>query len=118
MAKRTAKPAPPAPADPDIAGVIALGYPLHPRFRPEVTDPPEWPKLVKPALFVQGDRDPFCDLGRLGSEFPKLPQPHELVVVPNAGHSFEPIGGKRDTFPEVRDAVLPWIDRRLGRASG
>ena len=107
-----------ASADPDIVGVIALGYPLHPRFRPEVTDPPEWPKLVKPALFVQGDRDPFCDLGRLGGEFPKLPQPHELVVVPNAGHSFEPIGGKRYTLPEVRDAVLRWIDRRLGRASG
>ena len=46
---------------------------------------------------------------------PKLPQPHELVVVPNAGHSFEPIGGKRDTFPEVRDAVLLWMDQQVGR---
>src|SRR5881397_3719947 len=39
-----------ASADPDVAGVIALGYPLHPRFRPEVLNPPEWPFLVKPAL--------------------------------------------------------------------
>ena len=106
-----------ASSDPEVAGVIALGYPLHPRFRPEVMDPPEWPMLGKPTLFVQGDHDPFCDLGRLRGELPKLPQPHELVVVPNAGHSFEPIGGKRDTFPEVRAAVLGWIDSRLGHAS-
>ena len=102
-----------ASADPDIAGVIALGYPLHPPFRPQVANPPEWPKLVKPALFVQGDRDPFCDLGRLREELPKLPQPYELVVIPNAGHSFEPKGGTRDTFPEVRDAALLWIQARI-----
>jgi len=101
-----------ASSDPDVAGVIALGYPLHPQFRPQVTNPPEWPRLVKPALFVQGDRDPFCDLGRLRGELPKLPQPHELVVIPNAGHSFEPYGGKRDTFPEVWEAVRRWIASR------
>jgi predicted alpha/beta-hydrolase family hydrolase len=100
-------------ADPDVAGVIALGYPLHPRFRPEVLNPPEWPYLVKPALFVQGDRDPFCNLERLRSELPKLKEPADLVVVDHAGHSFEPIGAKRDTFPEVRDAILRWISRRI-----
>ncbi len=102
-----------ASADPDVAGVIALGYPLHPMFRPEARNPPEWPRLVKPALFVQGVHDPFCDLARLNEELPRLPQPHELVVIPNAGHSFEPKGGKRDTFPEVRDAVFSWIHVRI-----
>lgn len=101
--------------DRDVAGVIALGYPLHPMFKPHVLNPPEWPKLVKPALFVQGDRDPFCDLARLREELPKLIRPHELVIVPNAGHSFEPKGPKRDTFPEIREALLRWIDSRLGK---
>jgi len=101
-----------ASADPAIRGVIALGYPVHPKFRPEVTNPPEWPKLVKPALFVQGDHDPFCDLARLRDELPKLPQPQELVVIPKAGHSFEPIGVRRDTFPEVWAAVLEWLEVR------
>lgn len=103
-----------ASADSDIAGVIALGYPLHPRFRPEVLNPPEWPYLVKPALFVQGDRDPFCDLGRLRAEIPKLKESAELLVIPGAGHSFEPIGAKRETFPEVRDAVLKWLTSQAG----
>jgi predicted alpha/beta-hydrolase family hydrolase len=100
-------------SDPEVAGMIALGYPLHPMFHPEVRNPPEWPKIVKPALFVSGDRDPFCDLARLREELPRLKQSYELVVIPNAGHSFEPKGGKRDTFPEVRDAVLRWISRQL-----
>lgn len=101
-----------ASSDPDVAGVIALGYPLHPRFHPEVRNPPEWPLLVKPALFVQGDQDPFCDLARLREELPKLRAPYDLVVIPNAGHSFESRGPRRDTFPEVRDATMAWILRR------
>jgi len=102
-----------ASSDPELSGVIALGYPLHPRFHPEVRNPPEWPVLLKPALFVQGDRDPFCDLARLREDVTKLPAPHEIVVIPNAGHSFEPRGAKRDTFPEVWAAVLRWIKARL-----
>ena len=104
-----------ASADPDVAGMIALGYPLHPLFRPQVRNPPEWPMIVKPALFVQGDRDPMCDLGRLREELPRLTEPHELVVIPNAGHSFEPKGGKRDTTSEVQEAVLRWIFRPAPR---
>ena len=102
-----------ASSDSDVAGVIALGYPLHPRFRPEVRNPPEWPLIVKPVLFVQGDQDPFCDLARLRDDLTRLTQPHELVVIQNAGHSFEPRGAKRDTFPEVWDAVRMWIESRI-----
>jgi uncharacterized protein len=102
-----------ASADSEVAGMIAVGYPLHPMFRPQVRNPPEWPTIVKPALFVQGDHDPFCEISRMREELPRLTLPHELVVIPDAGHSFEPKGAKRDTFPEVRDAVLGWISRRL-----
>ena len=107
-----------ASADPAIVGIVALGYPLHPRFRPEVLNPPEWPFLVKPALFVQGDRDPFCDLERLRSEIPKLKEPADLVVIQRAGHSFEPIGMKRDTFPAVRDAMMDWIRGHIPSPDG
>jgi hypothetical protein len=100
-----------ASSDPEVAGVIALGYPLHPRNRPEVRDPPEWPLLAKPVLFVQGDHDPFCDLARLEEERSRLAVPSELVVVRNAGHSFEPIGGKRDAFPDVWEAVRQTLSR-------
>ncbi len=101
-----------ATGDDAVAGMIALGYPLHPPGKPQVKDPPEWPMLVKPALFVQGDRDPFCSLERLLGELPRLPEPHQLVVIAGAGHSLESKGETRDTFPEVRDAVFRWIQAR------
>ena len=104
-----------ASSDSDVAGMIALGYPLHPQFRPQVRNPPEWPLIVKPALFVQGDQDPFCDLARLRDEVTRLTQPYVLVVIRDAGHSFEPRGAKRDTFPEVWAAVDAWIAASLSR---
>ena len=102
-----------ASSDPDVAGVIALGYPLHPRFRPEVRNSPEWPLIAKPILVVQGDQDPFCDLARLRDELTRLTQPYVLVVIRDAGHSFEPRGAKRDTFREVWAAVDAWIRASL-----
>src|SRR2546426_807471 len=88
------------------------------RFAPEVLNRPEWPFLIKRAWFVQGDRDPFCDLERLRSEIPKLKEPADLVVIQRAGHSFEPIGGKRDTFPEVQDAMMDWIRGHIPTPDG
>ena len=70
--------------------------------------------LVKPALFVQGDHDPFCDLARLREELPRLAQAYELVVIRDAGHSFEPKGARRDTFGEVWVPTLKWIVKQLG----
>lgn len=102
-----------ASSDSDMAGLIALGYPLHPMFHPQVRNPPEWPLIVRPALFVAGDQDPFCDLARLREELPRLKERHDLVVIREAGHSFESKGRKRDTFPEVWDAVRTWIDARI-----
>ena len=98
---------------PAIRGIIALGYPLHPMFRPQVRNPPEWPMIAKPALFLQGDHDPFCALDRLREELPRLRAPNELVVIRDAGHSFEPKGRREDPFPEVREAVVRWIRSRI-----
>jgi len=102
-----------ASSDPDVAGIIALGYPLHPMFKPQVRNPPDWQMIVKPTLFVQGEQDPFCDLARLREELPRLSAPNELIVIRDAGHTFEPKGPKRDTFPEVRVAVLGWLRQFL-----
>src|SRR5207249_1630245 len=49
------------------------------------------------------------DLRREGDELTRLTQPYELVVIRDAGHSFESRGAKRDTFPEVWAAVDAWI---------
>ena len=49
-------------ADPDglgAAGLVFLGYPLHPPGRPEKMRSAHLPSIAAPMLFVQGSRDTF-----------------------------------------------------------
>ncbi len=49
-----------AAADPDgIAGLVFLGYPLHPPGRPDKLRSKHLPAIRAPMLFVQGSRDAF-----------------------------------------------------------
>ena len=49
-----------AAADPDaIAGLVLLGYPLHPPGRPDKPRSEHLPAIRAPMLFVQGSRDAF-----------------------------------------------------------
>ena len=50
------------------AGLVFLGYPLHPAGRPEQLRTSHWEKIRVPLLFVQGTRDPLCQLPLLEQE--------------------------------------------------
>lgn len=113
----------------DCAGLLALGYPLHPRRRAGESGRParlrtgHWSRLRVPALFVQGERDALCDLGvfdeeRVAHLDAALTEVH---VVRGADHGFEV--RKRDgrTVQEVRDEVVgaarDWLARVVAAAS-
>ncbi|WP_341394288.1 alpha/beta hydrolase family protein [Arthrobacter sp. G119Y2] len=86
------------------AGLIFLGYPLHPPGKPEKLRDEHLYGLTLPMLFLQGTRDPFA--------LPGEPEPVAERIGPNArihwvdggNHSFEVRGNKRD--PEVVGAEL------------
>ena len=63
------------------SGVLALAFPLHPPGKPEKSRIDELTAVRVPTLVVQGESDPF---GR-PEEFPEGLQ---VVVVPDADHSF------------------------------
>src|SRR4029077_14479116 len=42
-----------------IAGVVLLGYPLHPPGKPDQLRAAHLPRIRAPMLFIQGERDPF-----------------------------------------------------------
>lgn len=96
------------------AGLLLLGYPLHPAGRPEQLRTAHWPDLRVPILFVQGDRDALCrpdllareraaHLGRLRSD---------LHVVVGADHSFSVRGRPPDAVvSEVVTAATTWLAR-------
>jgi uncharacterized protein len=70
-----------AAADGGCAGLVLLGYPLHPPGRPDRLRVDHWEQLRCPVLFVQGDRDPLCDLGLLARE-----REARLAAVPRLVH--------------------------------
>src|SRR2546430_10441272 len=47
---------------PGVRGLLFLGFPLHPRGRPDDKRAEHLAQVRVPMLFLQGDRDEFADL--------------------------------------------------------
>ena len=98
------------------AGVVALGFPLHPRGRPDRSRAGELAVPV-PLLVVQGERDAFGG----PEEFAGV----EVVAIPAADHSFAVPRRGPLTAGEVDGLLVaavvrwmsPWARRRSGRES-
>ena len=85
-------------ADTEIrpAGLVFLGYPLHPPGKPERIRDEHLYRIEVPMLFLQGTSDPFASPDLLGRIVKKLGGRATLVPFEGAGHSFEVRGRKRD----------------------
>ena len=70
-----------AAADPDrpLAGLVLLGYPLHPPGRPDKRRDTHLPD-VRPMLFVQGSRDAFGTPEELAPVAAAMPPPPRCTV--------------------------------------
>lgn len=95
-------------ADAEIhpAGLVFLGYPLHPPGRPERIRDEHLYRIEVPMLFLQGTSDPFASTDLLRRVVKKLGDRATLVPFEGAGHSFEVRGRKRDAR-EVGAALAP-----------
>src|SRR3954464_14553477 len=72
-----------------LAGLVLLGYPLHPPGRPAERRDKHLPAIARPMLFVQGTRDAFGTAGELTPVLAPL-QPRPVVhVVASGDHSFK-----------------------------
>lgn len=100
----------------DVAGLICLGYPFHPRGKPERLRTEHLQRLECPALIVQGSRDP------LGSaeEVPGygLPEAIRFQWLQDGDHDFKPrraSGFTREqhwqaAVDEVADFILQLVE--------
>jgi predicted alpha/beta-hydrolase family hydrolase len=99
-----------------IAGLVFLGYPLHPPGRPETLRSKHLPDIRAPMLFVQGAKDAFGTPDELRPIIKTLNHA-ELCVVEDADHSLKV--PKRATSPQekvdefVLDQVEAWLRRRV-----
>lgn len=101
----------------EIAGLVFLGYPLHPPGKPEQRRDAHLPAIAEPMLFVQGSRDTFGTAAELATLLPSLPRAtlHEIA---GGDHSFRVPGGKskqEPAFEEVMNAVAAWTATTLRR---
>jgi len=78
------------------AGLVFLGYPLHPPGRPEKIRDAHLPDVPVPMLFLQGSRDSFARPDLLAGVIAQLGPRAEHVEVAGGDHSFRVPGGPRD----------------------
>lgn len=104
-----------AAARPDItlAGLVLLGYPLHPPGRPEQRRDAHLPSVRRPMLFVQGERDTFGTPGELSPILGGLSPRPALHVVERGDHSFKVARLSRPeqeaVHDEIRKRIAEWI---------
>jgi hypothetical protein len=101
----------------EVAGLVFLGYPLHPARKPEKERSAHLPRIPCPMLFVQGDRDPLCDLGRLREVLADLPAPVTLHVVEGGDHSFKVPKRMGRGEGEILQEVAGWVGDWLSGAA-
>ncbi|SBS70297.1 alpha/beta family hydrolase [uncultured Microbacterium sp.] len=90
------------------AGLVYLGYPLHPPGEPDKARTAHLPHVVAPQLFVAGTGDPFIHPLAQLEEAVQSCQDAEIAWITGGGHSFEIKGAKRPA-DEVGAGLAPLL---------
>jgi predicted alpha/beta-hydrolase family hydrolase len=103
-----------AAVEPDgIAGLVFLGYPLHPPGRPDKMRDEHLQDVHAPMLFVQGARDAFGSADEIRAVIKGRRLPAELYAIEGGDHSFKvpkSLGVPQENIYEaIMDEVARWI---------
>jgi predicted alpha/beta-hydrolase family hydrolase len=96
-----------------IAGLVFLGYPLHPPGRPDKLRSAHLPQISAPMLFVQGSRDSFGTPQELAPILETLHAPAEICVIEDGDHSFKVRKSAPLSQAAVFDFILDTVERWL-----
>ena len=95
-----------------IAGLVFLGYPLHPPGRPDKMRDEHLKDIHAPMLFVQGARDTFGMAEEIRAVIKRLRLPAQIYVIEGGDHSFKApksLGVPQPTIHEmILDRVAEW----------
>jgi predicted alpha/beta-hydrolase family hydrolase len=98
-----------------LAGLVLLGYPLHPPGKPQQLRTAHLPNIRVPMLFIQGSRDAFGKPDELRPILAELPAKSTLVPIDGGDHSFTVSKSPAKQNPvdaEILDTVARWIEAR------
>lgn len=92
----------------DPAGLVYLGYPLHPPGAPSKPRVAHLPAVTAPQLFVEGTNDPFIDPHAQLEEAVASCQDATIAWIDGGGHSFE-VKGRPRPPAEVGAGLAPLV---------
>jgi hypothetical protein len=112
-----------AAADRDlpVAGLVLLGYPLHPPGRPAERRDKPLAAVGRPMLFVQGSRDAFGTPEQLTPILGRLNPASVLRVVDDGDHSLKlpkkDPAAQAAVYANVQQDVIGWMRSVIRTAS-
>jgi uncharacterized protein len=100
-----------------VAGLLFLGYPLHPPGRPDKPRSDHLGRIHAPMLFVQGSRDAFGTPDELRAALTGV-KAADVFAVDGGDHSFKvpkrsPIS-QDHVYDVVLDEIVQWIRAKVG----
>jgi uncharacterized protein len=102
-----------------LAGLVFLGYPLHPPGKHQRPRAAHLPEIEAPMLFVQGSRDAFGTPDELKSIIDRLDPPPDLYVVETGDHSFKVLKsakiGQQEVYAAIQDRIDIWLRKTSAR---
>ena len=72
-----------------VAGVVCIGYPLHPPKKPEQLRTAHLPNVTAKTLFISGTKDEFGTPAELQSAWSLLAQPPTTHFIENGRHELK-----------------------------
>lgn len=95
-----------------VAGLIFLGYPLHPPRQPKQLRSAHLPLIAAPMLFIQGTRDSFGTPDELQPILTTCQRAH-LHVVEGADHAFKirrrDMPSLEHVWEKTQDKIAEWV---------
>src|SRR6266481_1372857 len=96
-----------------IAGLVFLGYPLHPPGRPDKLRDAHLKDIHAPMLFVQGARDTFGKAEEIREVIKRLRLAAKIYVIEGGDHSFKvpkSLGPpQQNVYELIIDEVAGWL---------
>ena len=86
-----------------VAGLVCIGYPLHPPKKPEQLRTAHLPQVTSPSLFVSGTKDEFATPDELRRELRVMSTIPRIELIEGGRHELK---GKDET---VAALVTEWI---------
>ena len=100
----------------DIAGLVFLGYPLHPPGKPDQLRAEHLKHIRAPMLFVHGSRDAFGTPDELGAIIKNFHLPATLHVIEGGDHSFSVLKSssvpQQQVYETAMDEIAEWLRSR------